>query len=259
VLAGYQTCGNLPTIQIVIIVDYTLRQFCQKVKSGHAEISEIIEVVDSFNSCCPLCHQPDCVRFQGYYYRRVVDEKGRYYRDFPVPRFLCGRKTKGALVNHRTFSLLHYHLAPYSKYSIPFIIKTLQARHINGVTIERLQSYLCEITSTGNDYIELSASGIVSFKHLLLGAINKILISGWYPRFAHELGISGDETVVIRTFLEFCRHFISQKRCYFIRGPCALSYDFYITGGSYLKNAFFLFGTPSQFRMAKERVQCSNQ
>jgi len=34
-----------------------------------------------------------------------------------------------------------------------------------------------------------------------------------------------------------------------IRGPCALSYDFYLKGGGWLQNSHFLFGTPSQFKI----------
>jgi hypothetical protein len=258
-LAGYQTCGNLPTIQIIIIVDYTLRQFYQKVKREHAEISEIIDVVNSFHSHCPLCGEFDCARFLGYYYRQVIDEKGRYYRDFPVPRFVCQREEKHAIVNnvnnanHRTFSLLHYHLVPYSPYSLPFVVKVLQARHIDGMTVERIQAYLGDITSSEDDYKELSASGIFAFKELFLKAVTKILVSGYYPRLSDELVGTSQESVRIKIFLAFCQDFICQKYTSPIRGPCALSYDFYITGGSYLRNAFFLFGTPSQFRRINDK------
>jgi hypothetical protein len=162
-------------------------------------------------------------------------------------------------VNHKTFSLLHYHLVPYSKYSLPFIVKVLEARHINGKPLEYIQEYLANITSTAanadtageDDYMELNVSGIFAFKHLLLAAINKILTSGYYPQLIHELGKSAEETAIIKIFLTFCRDFTSQKHSCLIRGPCAISYDFYITGGFYLKNAYFLFGTPSQFRMTQ--------
>lgn len=212
-------------------------------------------MVDSFRTCCPLCHAPDCARFLGYYYRQVIDEDGRYYPDFPVPRFSCRGKGEHTNVNHKTFSLLHYHLIPYSKYSLPFVVKVLKLRHIDRMTVESLQAYLGDISSTRDGYKELSASGIFSFKQLLLTAINKILISDCYPQLPRKLGVSGDETVVIKIFLEFCLQFVSRKHSYPIRGPCVLSYDFYINGGFYLKNAYFLFGTPSQFRLGKGRGQ----
>lgn len=255
-MAGYQTCGNLPTIQIIIIVDYTLRQFYQKVKKEHVEISEIIDVVESFHSCCPLCGGFDCARFLGYYYRQIIDEKGRYYRYFPVPRFVCRRKGKYAKVNHKTFSLLHYHLVPYSVYSLPFVVKVLQSRYIDGITVESIQSihgYLGNITSSEDNYKELSASGIFAFKGLFVKAITKILVNGYYPQLSDELAGTSQETIRIKIFLAFCLDFICQKCIPPIRGPCALSYDFYITGGSYLRNAFFLFGTPSQFRRINDK------
>lgn len=250
-MAGYPLCGNLPTIQIIIVVDYTLRQFYQKVKrehAGHGEISELIDVVDSFDTSCPLCGEADCARFLGYYYRQVIDEKGRYYEDFPVPRFVCRRKGKHAMVNHKTFSLLHYHLVPYSAYSLPFVVKVLRSRHIDGMTVEGIQGYLANITCAGDDYKELSASGIFAFKELFVKAITKILVNGYYPRLSDELAETSRESVRIEIFLDFCQGFICPKLTPSIRGPCALSYDFYITGGSYLRNAFFLFGVPSQFR-----------
>jgi len=266
-LAGYQTCGNLPTIQILIIVKYTLRQFYQKVKREYAEdaeISEIIDVVESFRYRCPLCGGFDCTRFLGYYYRQVIDEKGKYYHDFPVPRFVCRRKGKHAKINHvthKTFSLLHYHLIPYSIYSLPFVVKVLQSRYIDGMTVENIQSihgYLGNITSSEDNYKEVSASGIFAFKNLFVKAITKILVNGYYPRLSDELAGTSQETVRIKVFLAFCLDFICQKYIPPIRGPCALSYDFYITGGSYLRNAFFLFGTPSQFRLKNSKMQKCN-
>jgi len=243
-----QRCGNLPTIQIIIFVNYTLRQFCQKVKSGRIEISELIEVVDSFANCCPLCHGSDCAQFLGYYYRQVVDEKGRYYRDFPVPRFVCRGKGKYSVVNHKTFSLLHYHLIPYSIYSIPYVVKILKSRHIDKQTVEDIQRYQGYITATGDAYKELSASGILAFKALLRQAITKIQAFALYPALSAKLAQTSGAIDRLLVFLAFCRSFTCHRYCPPIRGPCALSYDFYISGGSYFRNAFFLFGTPSQFR-----------
>jgi len=254
-LAGYQTCGNLPTIQIIFKVNHTLRQFYKKVKRQQAEISELIDVTDSFGAGCPLCGKTDCARFLGYYYRQVIDENGHYYPDFPIPRFIChGKgKRKHAIVNHKTFSLLHYHLIPYTIYSIPFMVKILNARHIDKRTVEYIQRYLADITTSGDDYKELSASGIIAFKGLLLKAITKILANGYYALLSCKLKQTRREIDRIIIFLDFCQDFTCQKHSPPIRGPCALSYDFYITGGSYFRNAFFLFGTPSQFRRINNR------
>jgi hypothetical protein len=249
-LAGYQICGNLPTIQIIIKVDLTLRQFYQKVKKEYSEISEIIEIVDFFKTQCPICHENDCAYFLGFYYRQVIDEKGKYYPDFPVPRFACRGKGNAQAVNHKTFSLLHYHLVPYSKYSLPLVNHLLRLRHIDGKTVIGIQQYLDHLSGLDDSYYHymLSDSGILAFKHLFLNAILKILASGYYPQLSAELTKTSQDTVRIKILLDFFLDFMCQKVSPPIRGPCALNYDFYMAGGSYLRNALFLFGTPSQFR-----------
>jgi hypothetical protein len=203
-----------------------------------------------------LCGAPDCARFIGFYYRGVVDEKGRYYKDFPVPRFLCHRKGGIPVVGHRTFSLLHYQLIPYHKYSIPFVIKVLKSRHIERMTLEVLQKYISDFTATGPpgtdyDYIELTFSRIFVFQSLIKGAINKILVNQYYKKVTghwQTQEVVDNDNQLIKAFLQFCLEFECHKTNPPIRGPCALSYDFYLKGGAHVRNSHFLFGTPSQFR-----------
>ena len=224
----------------------------QKVKSGREEISEIFKIIDQFHACCPICHRPDCAQFLGYYYRQVIDENGRYYPDFPVPRFICRGKEASVNVDHKTFSLLHYHLIPYSKYSLPFVIGALKARHNDKMTLEEVQEYLGNINSNKEDYKEVSVSGIFSFKKMLLAAINRIRVSDFYRKLPAKLWKEKTPTAIIQIFLDFCNDFVSQKFDPHIRGPCILAVDFYISGGYYHRNAYFLFGTPSQFRKARQ-------
>lgn len=189
-----------------------------------------------------------------------MDEGGRCYPDFPVPRFKCqGKKSSGCrIVPHKTFSLLHYHLVPYYKYSIPFIIKVLKAKHIKGLSLKSLQDYIADFSDTGTQedgcdgYIELSTSRIYSFQELIKATITKLLIRQYYRELTIRLykciGRGSGETDSIEVFLEFSKEFQCCKLSMPIRGPCALSYDFYLEGGSYFLNSHFLFGTPSQFR-----------
>jgi hypothetical protein len=189
-----------------------------------------------------------------------VDEAGRYYPDFPVPRFECHEKGGRRIIPHKTFSLLHYHLVPYCKYSIPFIIIVLMARHIKGLSLKLLQDYIAEFsgtdivgtgTETADDYgyIELSISRFYSFHNLIRATVTKLLISKCYQELAIRVQkCRGSESATIKAFLEFSKEFECCKVSVPIRGPCALSYDFYLEGGSYLRNSYFLFGTPSQFR-----------
>lgn len=191
-----------------------------------------------------------------------MDENGRYYPDFPVPRFKCHEKGGRRTIPHKTYSLLHFHLVPYWKYSIPFIIKVLKAKHIRGLSLKLLQDYIASFSGIGIDmedrddgngygygYIELSISRFYSFHSLIRQTVTKLLISEHYQELAIRMQKSnGSETATIKTFLEFSQEFECCKVPVRIRGPCALSYDFYLEGGSYLRNSYFLFGTPSQFR-----------
>jgi hypothetical protein len=202
---------------------------------------------------CPLCGAPNCARFIGCYEREVVDEKGYYYKDFPVPWFLCQEKGTTRTVKHKTFSLLHYHLVPYWKYSIPFIINVLKAKHIEGMSQKMLLDYMADFTTKDQhyeyDYMELSLSRIFSFHQLIKETIGKIMISVYYPEIIEQFQTSS-QNQQIKAFLTFSLHFSSYKLSHShpIRGPTALSIDFYLTSGSYFQNSCFLFGTPSQFR-----------
>jgi len=71
----------------------------------------------------------------------VVDEKGTYYRDFPIARYRCYSKGKKK-ISHTTFSLLPHQLMPYSRYSIPFIIKVLELLSMDEASIEDVLDYV---------------------------------------------------------------------------------------------------------------------
>ncbi len=255
-LADYHKYGNLPTIQILITSKYTISQYYTNVKRKYEDILDQIDLtVYPFKQNCPICGAPDCARFIGCYERGVIDEEGRYYEDFPVPRFLCQGKGTVKLVNHKTFSLLHYHLIPYWKYSIPFIFRVLKAKHIEDITLANLLSYIYDFTSRDEDgdefYVELSLSRFFLFCQLIKKAIAKIMVleraNQYYTELIAQLQ-TPDENQQIKAFLLFALDFSCYKLFYPIRGPCALSYDFYLNGGSYFRNSYFLFGTPSQFR-----------
>lgn len=182
----------------------------------------------------------------GYYFRRVVDEKGRYYIDFPIARFKCRRKGSNIKSSHKTFSLLPYQLVPYSKYSIPFTIEVLEVRYNGSMSVHQLQNYIADLTACDEGYIELSSARVYSFKALIKQAITKVLACQEYH---HQFRIQQPaETAQIISFLQFCSQFSCFKLHPPIRGPCALAVDFYFNSGGYWNNGYFLFGTPSQFR-----------
>jgi hypothetical protein len=141
-------------------------------------------------------------------------------------------------------------LIPYLKYSIPFTFKVLTSIHVEGKSIMEVQTYLSSVSTfeqTGI-YVDLGASVIYGFKRLILEAIHKLLSSAYYPDAGKMLQQPSDSHR-IKAFVGFARAFCCYKVSPCIRGPCALSHDFYIQGGGWLRNSYFLFGTPSQFRI----------
>jgi len=194
---------------------------------------------------CPLCGAGDCAQFIGYYYRGVIDEKGTYYKALPIARYLCNRKGKTVTVKHRTFSLLPYQLVPYSKYSIPFILNVLRKVYGEDNSVKGLLDYLAGFDS--DKYIELSVSVFYAFRAFILTAIDKMLATGFYKEISAQLQTPSTRQR-IRVFLFFAEDFSCGKTDPEIRGPCALGYDYYMENGGYMRNAHFLFGTPSQFR-----------
>lgn len=236
---------NLTTIQVILFIEETLSDYYKKVKSKTCDLVSLLNICFCFSHCCPLCKGKDCAIFIGYYEREVVDEKGTSYKYFPIARYKCRRKERKGKDTHITFSLLPYQLVPYSKYSIPFIITALEARHEKGLSIYKLQEYLDTVCS---DIISISAEHLIRFKHLINEALEKIMISSYYQYFKDNVLYKDTEQGYLKAFLKFSKTFESFKLKPSIRGPCALGYDFYITFGGYLNNAYFLFGTPSQFR-----------
>jgi hypothetical protein len=192
-----------------------------------------------------LCGASDCAQFIGYYFRGVIDEKGTYYKAFPIARYLCNRKGKAMNIKHRTFSLLPYQLVPYTKYSLPFILNSLRKVYGEDISVKGLLDYLAGFGL--DEYIELSVGTFYAFRAFILTAIDKMMAMGFHKEIVAQLQ-TPSERQRIRIFLFFAEDFSCCKTGSEIRGPCALGYDYYIQDGGYMRNAHFLFGTPAQFR-----------
>lgn len=233
-------------IQILTFIGYTLREYYSQVKGKDKDVIGLLGLSYDFTHRCPLCGARDCAQFIGYYYRTVIDEKGTYYKAFPVARYLCNRKGKAVTVKHRTFSLLPYQLVPYSKYSIPFIVNALRKVYGEDNSVNTLLDYLAGFET--QEYVELSRSTFYAFRRSILTAIDKMLAMGFYEEEITAQLQTPSERQRIRVFLFFAEGFSCDKTDPEIRGPCALGYDYYMKNGGYMRNAHFLFGTPSQFR-----------
>lgn len=233
-------------VQILLYTKYTLKQYYQKVRYGGAEFLEEMEASSLYKERCPLCAGKDCAEFLGCYYRGVVDERGTYYKAVAVFRYRCNGKGSESIVNHRTFSLLPYQLAPYTKYSIPFIINTLNKMKTEGKTIEEILNYWSGDNEYGS-WLNLDQMTIRGFKKFVVQTIDKMLISGYYEEAISDFQ-SSSENERIKMFIEYSEEFCCYKTDPYIRGPCGIGYDYYLTGNGYIGNSHFLFGTPSQFR-----------
>jgi hypothetical protein len=207
---------------------------------------EVLDLGLDFRTCCPLCGRADCAIFIAYYTRVVIDEHGTYFKEFPIARYLCKAKGKRSPGEHRTFSLLPYQLVPYTRYSIPFIIKSLRARYEEGLSIVGLQDYLADFGR--DDILPISADQLLEFKHIVLEAVHKITATGHYPELAGEVIAKSTDQQIVVAFITFASCFECCKVEPAIRGPCGLGYDFYLHEGGSCHRAHFLFGTPSQFR-----------
>jgi len=150
------------------------------------------------------------------------------------------------MTKHKTFSLLPFQLIPYWKFSILFLYKVMKLRCEEMISVHCLQQKVFDLTLKTGDGVELSAARIYGFKMMIDQAITKLLTSGYYPEF-ETLFMEKSRLQRIRIFMDISAKFYCHKVLPPIRGPCALSYDYYLTGGGYLRNQYFLFGTPSQF------------
>lgn len=192
----------------------------------------------SINNRCPICGESDCAQFFTYYHRHVVEENGKKYTDFPIARFLCKKKKK-------TFSLLPYQLVPYYKYSIRFIFLALQLQYIEEEKDTEILNKLSSLDE--KDFLDIDESQLKDFSLFGEQSLSKLLATNYFPAF-REIISKSDVKKRLARFIEFAKEFESTKSEIMIRCPCALGFDFYLSGGGYLENAQFLFGIPSQFR-----------
>lgn len=228
----------MPTIQILYNFLCSLSDYYKKIKGGFL-------IIPLFLDCCPICGGRDCAVFLGFYYRKVVDENGTFYKRFPILRYECKRKGFKN-VDHRTFSLLPIPLIPYTKYSIPFIFKVLKKRHLEGKSINEALDFVAEMQDNG--VICIHPATLYGFEKLFVKSTEKILTSGFLREFA-VLILIPDILPRLKRFLEALEGRTDGRA----RDPCALGGEFYLEGGGYARNAHFLFGTPSQFRFRSFR------
>lgn len=200
-----------------------------------------------FKEHCPICWATNCAKFLGYYYRGAVDKNGTYFKELPIARYECSGKGSPK-IGHKTFSLLPYQLIPYNKYSIEFMIRTMSYWKAGEHNVEETLDFIFKLLDKDENPLKIklvSNFQLYKFGRILEMAIEKIIVCNIEGiMFAKIIDKKGR----ILEFIRYCENYCSYRFNEEIRGPPALNIDFYVTGGSYIKNAQFLFGTPSQFR-----------
>ena len=106
----------------------------------------LYELIPDYRERCPLCAGVDCAVRHGLYFRQVVCAKGRWYKFFPVPRFLCRRQGPGNPVDV-TFSVLPVCLAPRKRWSAPLMAWVAKQVLVLGLSICKAQSKLAALPS----------------------------------------------------------------------------------------------------------------
>lgn len=225
-MAFYEKSCKIPIIQILTNFGLTLPKYYRKVKRGRIEFPD-------FKDYCPVCGKAECPKFLGFYYRRVVDEKGTYYESFPIARYRCRKgKSKGG---DRTFSLLPCGLIPYCKYSVVFAVEVMELLYIDRKSLKEALDIISLKSADGVFF--LNPLTVKRFKGYVVKAIDKILSFGSYK----ELTVVLNTPDRVQTFLVW----LTGHRK---RSPDRVNYEFYLLAGGYKKNSPFLFGTPYQFR-----------
>ncbi len=226
-------------MQLHVIIKDSLSDYYQKVKKENKNILSLIILVLDFKSCCPICRETNCAESKGHYTRIVIDEKARCYSDFPIARFLCVSIKK-------SFSLLPYQLVPYCKYSIELILIICNLSFVLGWSVTQVLDYLADLNN--DEPLYTSASQIQRLKKLIIGAIDKIFSTRYYPDFEAK-ALDENKKGQGKYFIKFAEGFECVKVSSFtIKGGYGLGHDFYLNGGGYLQNASFLFGVAYQFR-----------
>lgn len=124
-------------------------------------------------------------------------------------------------------------------------MKIIELISIYNSTVDGVMDYVSGLGK--DDILSISAIKVRVLKGLGIEAMEKIQVSGYYKDVSDKFNLPCIKQRLV-IFLEFANMFCCQKTDSQIRGPCGLSYDFYLQGGGYYANARFLFGTPSQFR-----------
>ena len=218
------------SIQIKYVLTVTISEYYYSVFRGEWEFP-------SFSSECPICGGSNCCVRIGYYYRYVLSLEEGILIQVAIARFLCKRKNKPK-IKDLTFSLLPDCLIPYMQPTIDTLMQVTHNKLVKKKTNEEIVSqFYFQIYEVR---LNLSVETLRGYYDLFEQTAQKIktFLRELDKNYHHKLHTS----IEVYWFLDKFDDPQYGKGS----GSCALWY--YDTLGGFRNNAYFLFGTPYQFR-----------
>ena len=175
----------------------------------------------------------------GYYYRHVLSLELGFILLVPIARYLCKKKRKPKL-NDRTFSLLPDCLIPYVQPTIQTLMRVMETKileeHPDREIVTMFYSVIYETR------LNLSTGTLIHYYELFEQTAQKI------RTFLRELEKDDRRIQVPHTSVDVYEYMEAFKSPQYGRGPESCDRWYYESLGGYKNNAYFLFGTASQFR-----------
>jgi len=193
----------------------------------------------SFSSECPICGGSNCCVRIGYYYRYVLSLEEEILLLIPIARYLCKRKNKPK-IEDKTFSLLPDCLIPYMQPTIDTLMQVIGNKLIKKKTTEEIVSqFYYRIYEVE---LNLSSSTLRSYYELFEQTAQKI------KTFLREREKDDCPEQILHTLIDVYWYLSEFKDPQYGKGPGSCSLWYHESLGGYRNNAYFLFGTPYQFR-----------
>lgn len=203
----------------------------EKAKSNNLEL-------DNYFDCCPICHARGCPVRIGYYFRYALELSSQFFEKIPIVRFKCRRKGNPK-IKAVTFSLLPDSLIPYHRYTIDTCIAVIII--LLSLSMEKALQHVYNCIFDE----ELNTSERTILRLYNLFSQSCIKLKNFYSSNRNKAPpdfYNYNKNQILKYMQTFQSEGIGT-------GAKTLAVFYYQSEGAYIKNARFLFGTASQFRL----------
>ncbi|MEA1912197.1 MAG: hypothetical protein U9N32_11085 [Spirochaetota bacterium] len=220
------------SIQIKYVITVSISDYSTRVLSREWEFP-------SFSSECPICGGSKCCVRIGYYYRNVLSLEEEALLLIPIARYLCKRKNKPK-IEDKTFSLLPDCLIPYMHPTIDTLMQVILNKLIKKKSDEEIVSqFYFRIYDAG---LNLASETLRTYYELFEQTAQKIKT---FLREREKDDYPGQSPHTLIDVYWFLSKF---KDPQYGKGVMSCALWYHESLGGYRNNAYFLFGTPYQFR-----------